>query len=166
MLQRIQTLFLLLAFLSLMVVGFFPILRFGSGNPSILSSKEILAFKSKGQIASSSLSSSSKNITANQETYQIPNLLVWISAGILIVFSIFLFGSRILQMRIIWACIGLILILSVLIYLDINHLGDPTAPRNLEPGAYALSASLLFLLMARRQIQKDENLVRSVDRLR
>lgn len=166
MIQRIQTLFLVIAFISTTFLGFSPILRFTPNNPKEGPVKEIFAFKSTGLVSDAKAPSPGLKIILHGEPYSLPNLLVWILVEILIVFSIFQFKSRIFQMRLIWVSIGLILVLSILIYLDINHSGDATAPRNLEPGAYTLSASLLLLLMARRQIQKDEILVKSIDRLR
>lgn len=39
-------------------------------------------------------------------------------------------------------------------------------PGQFEPGAFLLALAMFFNILARRFIQKDENLVRSVDRIR
>jgi len=163
MLQRIQTLYLFLAFLALIFIGIFPILSLEpvSGDPPFPQPEklEIRSFEN--------LYMSLQNPNhIDRRDWEYPNLAIWIvSTGLLLV-CIFLYKNRKLQTQVCWAILGFILILSALIYLDINTIKDTVPARSLGIGAYSISASLLFILLARKQIVKDENLVRSVDRLR
>jgi hypothetical protein len=79
--------------------------------------------------------------------------------------SIFLFHDRKLQFvtgRLI-ILINLFL-LGILIYLSLNISGEVSSEKGI--GMFIPSVVILFAVMANKAIKKDENLVKSVDRLR
>jgi hypothetical protein len=171
MLQRIQTVYLALALVAIILLGLFPVVRFlpenriQSGKMG-LGSMEVSAFEEtlhQDYAAPESIASPQK---INYHIWHYLNLAVWSASLLLILVCIFLYRNRVWQNRICWISLALILSLSVLIYLNINELKFSGLPRSLDIGAFSLSASLLLILLARKQIVKDEKLVRSVDRLR
>jgi hypothetical protein len=93
-------------------------------------------------------------------------LICFAVGGALALASIFLFKNRPLQMRLsllaFFAVLGGLVFGIVLLVLDRGSL-DQAA---LALGTGSPLVALVFLLLARRAIQKDEKLVRSMDRLR
>lgn len=89
-------------------------------------------------------------------------------AGLLAIISIFLFNNRKLQMRLtIFSFIANLLgvVMAVIYYMQHSQdLGEQII--NDEAGIYMPIASFVLLLLAYRFINKDEKLVRSMDRLR
>ncbi len=177
MIQRIQTLYLILALISVLFIGIFPVLTISNpvlSNGSTTSTaqklsnewsltEEVYAIKQLHTVISPTHSSSSKS--SSQEIYYI-NIGILCILSIALISCISLFKNRILQIRLCWISILLLLALTTLIYFNIRSLGNFDQNRSLGIGAYSLSASMLFILLARKQIEKDENLVKSVDRLR
>ena len=146
MIQRIQSLLLLLG--AVAVFGLFK-LPFGSVTPSIK--------------ASPIFSDGIFNIQDH------PALLGLFSiAGILALVAIFLFNNRNLQkvlsrVSIIASIIGMVLA-AVLFMQDATNMGNQTPSEGFGLGLPILS--IIFILFAIRFINKDDNLVRSMDRLR
>jgi Domain of unknown function (DUF4293) len=177
MIQRIQTLYLLSALISLLFIGIFPVLTIS--NPVISNgsttqpaqklsnewsfTEEVYAMKQLHTVISSSHPKSSKS--SSIEVYYI-NIGILCILAISLISCISFFKNRLLQIRLCWISILLLLVLTTLIYFNIRSLGNFDQNRSLGIGAYSLSASMLFILLARKQIEKDENLVKSVDRLR
>jgi len=146
MIQRIQSLFLLLA--SLATFGLFG-----------------LPFASTGQAVSQSaiFTDAIYNLQDN-----IALLVIFGLAGLLAFVAIFLFKNRKLQMNLgrfalIANIIGLVLAI-ILFYQDMNTLG--TAEPNDQAGLYMPFIAVVFLGLALRFIGKDDKLVKSMDRLR
>ena len=97
----------------------------------------------------------------------LPLVILWALSMILILVTIFVFKNRILQMRICAINIFLMLSLSGLIY----YYGWSGA--KILTGVYSFNIYLVFPLiaavliyLAKRAINKDELLVRSIDRIR
>ena len=97
----------------------------------------------------------------------LPLVILWALSMILILVTIFVFKNRILQMRISSINIFLMLSLSGLIY----YYGWSGA--KILTGVYSFNIYLVFPLiaavliyLAKRAINKDELLVRSIDRIR
>ena len=98
-----------------------------------------------------------------------PGLLaLFAAAGILSLVAVFLYKKRPVQMRVtrialVADIVGLVLTV-ILFWRDLDNLGS------VEPadgaGSYLPFAFILFAVLALRGISKDENLVRSADRLR
>lgn len=89
-------------------------------------------------------------------------------AGLLAVIGLFLFRNRKLQMRLtIFAIIANLLgvAMAILFYMQNSQdIGNRAVDDGV--GMYLPMASFIFLLLAYRYINKDEQLVRSMDRLR
>lgn len=93
---------------------------------------------------------------------------VIIALGILCVINIFLFKNRKLQLRLTILAIVLTLGYLALQYFSIEQFKKDNA---IVTGSYQVAALLpilivIFLIMAARGINKDEKLVKSLDRLR
>lgn len=96
-------------------------------------------------------------------------LLIFFSlAGLLALVAIFLFRNRRLQMRItIFSVVALIIGIAFgIIYFLNNSGGLENVEVYDQAGAYVPLAGLIFGLLAYRFINKDEKLVKSMDRLR
>lgn len=152
MIQRIQSLFLLLASAASFGIFFSPFARFYSG--------DIYCEFSALRITSIS----SQDIT-------MPNTWMFIALAIVIglisFITIFLYKNRKLQSNLskINIFLNIFLILIIFFYADnLSKIINVEATYKL--GAYLPIVSLLFLILANRFIIKDEKLVRSADRLR
>ena len=146
MIQRIQTLFLLLA-----------------GG---------LAFALLGVPFAGTTEPVGASVLFSDASYAItdsPALLVfYLLGGALAILSIFLYKKRSLQIRLgIFSFIAILIgmVLTVILFIQ-----DPIMEQGGQPndklGLYLPVISLVALLVAQRYIRKDENLVQSMDRLR
>ena len=158
MIQRIQTLFLALAFLASLFLFFLP---FANVLTDLYYYKLfVYGFEDTNQNAESRFTF----------TTVLPLLLLNIfTAGFALV-SIFLYKNRMQQVRFVRLGIFTDIILIGLIFFIYariveNKLGE--TPNYLdEAGIYFPLIVLIFLILANRFIVKDERLVRSIDRLR
>lgn len=146
MLQRIQSIFLLLAgaaSLSLFGVPF-------ATTPQAVEGSELFAD------------------AAYNVQDQIALMVLFAVGGALAIAGIFLYRNRILQMRLsIFAFIANLIgiVFGVLFFMQHSQdVGERAI--NDSFGAYLPVAALIFTLLAHRFINKDEKLVRSMDRLR
>lgn len=147
MIQRIQSLFLLLAGASALALFAFP---FAS--------------------TESAIANSTNFADAQFNLFDSAGLLILFGlAGLLAIVSIFLFKNRKNQLILarfatIANIIGLVLAI-VLYYNDSDTIADGTAIND-NIGLYLPILFLVFALLAQRFITKDDKLVRSMDRLR
>lgn len=155
MIQRIQSLFLFMAFGSAIAVFFFPL-------ASLLGEFYYVKLTVLG--------------VAEQAQYgmQWPNTLplaaVMGLTGLLSFFTIFIFKNRTAQMRLIRFSILLNVVFLALIFFyyvpELESIVETTADYVSEIGIYLSIIPLIFLVLALRFIRKDEKLVRAADRLR
>lgn len=144
MIQRIQSIFFLLA--SCSFGGFF-------GLPFATSAKSSGQFFNDGVF----------NIFDN------PFLMVLTVAGILLsLVAIFMYKNRMLQQRLGLVCIIVSIFLPLLAALLVYKEADNIGTSNLEDGMgiYLPIVSIILLTLAIRFVKKDDNLVKSMDRLR
>ena len=150
MIQRIQTIFLFLVVVLLVTFNFLPYWQSNVGDITLLT----YAYQfTEGE-----------NLVLEFGLYTAVAALSGIGALIALI-EIFMFKNRVLQMMmsvinsfVLMITIGL---MAYFIYeLQKSHLGK------FEPGAFTLAMAMFMNILARRFIQKDENLVRSVDRIR
>lgn len=157
MIERIQTLLLALVFLCMAGVLFFPAWK--KENPGKKELTVINAYEMKYEKES--------NILKKVSLFYVGGLAVLI--GLIAVFSIFQYKKRVFQLK-----LGLFnsLLLSALLVLLVFQImkGEETFP---EPkygkyltGFYLPIAALIINLIANRFIRRDEELVRSADRMR
>ena len=157
MLQRIQSVYLLLAAIAMAVTFFFPLADAIGSTDSLL----LYTFKVESLVPD-----------------QVPNLPVyfmWPLMGITIIvllfsfMTIFLYKTRMRQLNFIRICVILLVVLIALFFFYYSPeleaaSGGVTVYK--VPGAYLPVASLIFLVLASRAIISDEKLIRSADRLR
>jgi glucan phosphoethanolaminetransferase (alkaline phosphatase superfamily) len=100
----------------------------------------------------------------------LPIILVVILTAILIVYTIFQYKNRPLQIKLsnvgVLACIALILAIFFLYIPMIEKKIGIIPDYRKSFGIYMPLVSLVFMVMANRAIKRDENLVKSADRLR
>ncbi len=158
MLQRIQTVFLALAFLAAAILFFFPL-------AGIYATSATYKFYVYGLI---NMVPGEASLFSFMTTF--PLLLLNILVGAMAIGAIFMYKNRITQMKVVRIAILLNIVLIGLIFfvyakiIETNLLVSPDYMD--EAGIYFPLISLIFLILANRSIMKDEKLVRSVDRLR
>lgn len=153
MIQRIQTLYLLIALILTGLLYFFPYAE-------ILSiENELYSFHFNGL-----------HYADSEEIYiqTIPSIILLTVIALLNIVTIFLFKKRIIQMRLAFINMLLQLGFAGLVYFYINNLSSSLEA---EAVSYKLSGAIPFIsailhYLAIRAIGKDEALVRSIDRIR
>jgi len=158
MIQRIQTVFLFLAFLVTIALFFFPL----AGIYSTTAAYKFYVYELRNMVPGE------VSIFSFMTTF--PLLLLNILVGAFSMASIFLYKNRVLQAKIVRIAILTDIILIALVFfvyakiIETNLFASPDYLN--EAGIYFPLISLVFLILANRSIMKDEKLVRSVDRLR
>jgi hypothetical protein len=155
MIQRVQSIWLLLASLTLICVFFFPLVT-KSINDTVYS---IYTTGLHEQLKGTSGSG------AKVELSLIP-LALNIAAALFCFAGIFLFRNRSMQKKIILVSILLIIALSVLCGINVQQLPGGATGISAEAGTFLPLLAIVFSLLAVRGIRKDEQLLRSADRLR
>lgn len=155
MIQRIQTLFLLLALAGYVLLFFFPIASFFS---------EMAYYKL--------YVTEIRNMGIDENQFSrymiLPMLIVLSLIIVLVVVSILRYRNRLYQIRLNKISILLtVFLIAGIFYFYPNRIENRIgAGADFEIGAYFPLASLLFLILANRFILKDEKLIRSIDRIR
>jgi len=154
MIQRIQTVYLLIAEILIGALFFVPFAEIAGKEGSIyqFDIKGIyLEGVQKAEIIYSSM----------------PLIILWLVSMVLILSTIFLYKNRILQMRLSTLNIFILLGLGGLIYYYVH------SSAKILSGVYSFTIYLVFpviaailIYLAIRAIRKDELLVRSIDRIR
>lgn len=155
MIQRIQSIWLLLASLTLICLFFLPLLTKNTNDTTY----SIYTTGLHKQLNEAS------GPGAKLEFSVVP-LALNIAAALFCFAGIFLFRNRSMQKKVILVSILLIIGLSVLCGINAQQLPGGTTGMSAEAGAYLLLLSIIFSLLAIRGIRKDEQLLRSADRLR
>ncbi len=145
MIQRIQTIFLLLAAIAFFLLFQFPFAVSNIANPGILADKDFDIFDNIVLIVLTAL------------------------GGLIALIAIFLYKNRPLQIRLSYLVIilGIILILvaAILFYNEAANIMDKVGISD-GLGLFMPVLAFIFGFLAARYIRKDEKLVRSADRLR
>jgi len=156
MLQRIQTLFLLVVVITSSVMFFAPLISFISD----LFYLKLYVYEFR-------------NLTPDSEvlfgfTTVLPLLLINAAVLVISLGTIFMFKKRILQIRLVrfTLLLSMLLIVGIFVLYPNIIVKSTEANSEFEVGAYIPIINLLFLFLANRGILKDEKLIRSVDRLR
>jgi peptidoglycan/LPS O-acetylase OafA/YrhL len=147
MLQRIQSLYLLFVLALSVSLLFLPAYQYG--------------------ISSGTDPESLDTMKAYLVTDNVLLSLLNGAVALLALVAIFLFKNRRLQIRLTGLSMLLVSILVGLLFFLADNLGTTFEQRvNYRYGAYLPIIQLVFLFLAHRNIRKDEELVRSADRLR
>lgn len=157
MLQRFQTVFLILVVLSMVATLFFPIWTKADASTETLIS--LTAFELRTEVAGTE--------TQSKSTFYIALLALAAAASAAV--SISKFKNRLLQIKL--GALSSFLMAALLLtclYLSNGAEAEinPDAQGNYVLGFFLPAAGLLFNLLANRFIRRDEMLVKSADRLR
>lgn len=151
MLQRIQTIYLFISVLILSLILFFPVFKFNSGE---------YVFNSI------SIEQISDNKTI-EVVSTLPVLILSIIINLVTLFTIFLFKKRNLQMK--FSIISILLIIGLYILIAVYRFF--VIDFDITTTSYSFTLiipiiSLILIFLAYKGIKKDEELVKSVDRIR
>lgn len=172
MIQRIQSIYLFVAFIALSLMFIFPVVQFSSnrpvpGVPQSLSGAfldyRIYAFEETAD-------NPATPVKPDYTAIFVENALGIGITMVLVLVTIGLYNNRKMQMTMCWTSVVLMLICVGLVYYKINYVINPDrivhAGEQIGAGAFSLSVALICTLFARRSIKKDEDLIRSADRIR
>jgi hypothetical protein len=155
MLQRIQSIWLLLASLSLYALFVFPLVHnvHGEGNSLTITATGVFQ-DANGQLAHTQFFTGLTITTA--------------VVGIIPLIIIFLYNNRKQQVALCYSAMLVVIGLSFWMEKTVEGVtnGAQIALANFGIGALLSSVSILFLVLAVKSINRDEKLVKSADRLR
>lgn len=158
MIQRIQTLFLLLAVIAAAMIFFFPLAGIYSDQYTYM----FYIYEMRNMVPGEASIFSKWTV--------LPLAILDIVIGFLTLITIFYYKKRLVQLRLVRMSIFFTIILVVLIlfvYANLIERNMNVSPDYLsEAGIYFPLICLIFLILANRFINHDERRVRSVDRLR
>ncbi len=160
MIQRIQTVYLLLAAILLGLIFFFPIAE-------ISRDAIVYEFNENGFVYSSTNSSSMNEMSGYQPIFPV---YLWLTITVAcIIIAILFFKKRGVQIKLNY--LNTLLSLGLIVYLfysadSFNENLGSNAQTTYKIGLYLAVAALPFLILASRSIKKDENLIKSLDRIR
>jgi len=138
MIQRIQSIYLLLAALCFSMFLLLPIIKINAGAEIVI-----------------------EKATENIFLVVLAVILIIGSIG-----NVFLYKNRVLQANIGWGLILVNILLLALFGYQYYLEARKAAEISISSGTYFSVVSLVFILLAIYNIKKDEKLVRSLDRLR
>lgn len=158
MIQRIQTLYLALAFTAIALLFAFPLAQFFSENGAYVFSVTGLKNMVPGEA------------NAFGAMVFLPIPLVAAGIAVLAVFAVFQYKNRPFQVKL----TNMGVLMSIALIMGIFFLYIPMIEKkiNIVPdyshayGIYFPLVAMVFMVMANRAIKRDEKLVRSADRLR
>lgn len=173
MIQRIQTVYLFFAFMAIILVFFFPLFTFSFGSTLEDYVGELTFY------AYNLESIPVEEFFTYSIVFYLPILIILALIIILIIWSIFLYKKRLVQMRFVNFSILLNIVMVVVLFLfyydklykhALTYLQNESIQveifKSFKVGAVFPLISLVFLVLAYRSIRKDERMVRSADRLR
>lgn len=156
MIQRKQTVFLLLAAISLGLLYFFPLATFIGDKDSLV----LYVYKLVSLVPD--------NTPNVPEYFLMPLLSLTILMILLSVVTIFMFKNRMRQLNFVRINLILLMIMiAVFFFYDANVLEDISGGiADYEAGSYFPLIAFVFFILAYKGIMSDERLIRSADRLR
>jgi uncharacterized membrane protein YidH (DUF202 family) len=156
MIQRIQSVFLLLAALSMSLLFVFPIAWYFGLNHTI----EFFIFRLKDHVPD--------NTPLVESTFLLPLIILTILIIALALLSLLMFRNMAKQLKL--TRIGLFFVLvqiAALFFYYVENIAKRVGEdANYEFGIFLPVIGLLFFFLAIRSIQRDIKLIRSADRLR
>ncbi len=157
MLQRVQSIFLLLSASFAAATWFFPVRSWAMEEGTTI-------FMTRGLFDHNGLELDNASLPAPYHVLQS------VVAGALLV-CIFLFSNRPRQARVVRGVWLVALLVGVFQFISCNSIDAYLREGLKSEGSYGISfflplGTIIFAILAERAIRKDENLVRSADRLR
>lgn len=157
MIQRIQSIWLLLAAVVLLGLFVFPYLNY----------IDLVGLGKKLFVTGAY--SSVNNEAVKQESFLLQTIATVLLA-IIPVITIFLYSNRKLQLKLIYVEIVLIALFGAWIYSSasstLDTISQSVGAQNIGVGFFLLPVSIIFLALAIGGIRNDEKLIKSADRLR
>lgn len=155
MIQRVQSIWLLLATLSLICLFFLPLL-----NKNV--NETAYSIYTKG------LQQQTKGLSGNVQKTELTiiPLALNIAAAVFCFSSIFFFKSRGLQKRVITVAILMTIAIAILCVIQSQQFPGGTDGISAGAGSFLPLLAIVFSMLAIGGIRKDEQLLRSADRLR
>lgn len=158
MIQRIQSIYLLLVAICSALTLFFPFAHFYEGSVKL---SEYAAF-GVFNVQSVVLEMSSATV--------VPIWIFSILGTLLPLIIVFLYKNRKLQIKLVHLTYIIFIAFLILIYMGISNVSETLYSDGQEIlyhiGFYLPVAAIAFLFLAIRGIKKDEALIRSIDRIR
>lgn len=157
MIQRIQSVWLLLSGLVLMTLFLFPYVSYidlvGLGK----------------QIYVSGIYTSVNNESVKQDTFILQSIVA-VFIAVLPIVLIFLYKDRKRQIKFIYLQLALLALFAIWMYVSANNVlsanNQYLGASNIGIGFFLLPVSIIFLSMALGAIRNDEKLIKSAERLR
>lgn len=179
MIQRIQSIYLLLAFLAMAACFMFPTATFtavGSGGMEISGELNLIP-KEAQDVQTLTQIQSGVPATMGQRGYvkTWPLVVLTILTAVIALVSIFLFGNRVRQVRVVAVgfLLGVVDVFLIFIWAIDSYVDGATAPFQCTEvdvtygvGTWCPIAAVVLLFLAQRAIKKDEAKVKAADRLR
>lgn len=157
MIQRIQSVYLLLAAIAMGATAYFPLADSIGAKESLV----LYTYKLVSMVPDSTL--------------QVPTYFMWPMMGISVlvflvsVITIFMYKNRMRQLNILRVAVILLIVMIALFFFyytpEMESISGGIVGYQV-PGAYLPIASFVFYILAYRGIVADEKLIRSADRLR
>lgn len=161
MIQRIQTVFLVLAIVLNLTSVFVPLWKVtnkAGSDTAVLSGMGIEVTGSE-----------TKSISMTDEPMVLGFTILAFAASLFVAVVIFMFKNRPLQMRLAYLSAVVIFIQTILLVVYSMNMGDiipGIATGTVQMGYFMPLLAVVFIWMAARKIKKDEEMVRGMDRLR
>ena len=152
MIQRIQSIWLLLATITISCLIFVPMVTTTVGNTEY-------------QVLATGLYQKTAGVTTKVEAF-LPLLISTIAVALMCFINIFNFRKRAIQKKIIIANVVLIIGLSFWCSQYAKKIPGGLETANYNAGMFLPVIAILFCILAVRGINNDEKLLRSADRLR
>jgi len=155
MIQRVQSIWLVLAVITLICIFFLPLLtkNVNGGQYGVYTSGIHTEIKVE-------------DIEQYAVIFAIPTITLNIAAAILCFAAIFFFKNRRLQKRIIIFAYFSVILLAILCFNSGLQLPGGLTGTSITVGTFLPLVAVVLCLLAIRGIRKDEQLLRSADRLR
>ena len=171
MIQRIQSIYLVLALVGIILLFMFPIATFDLTNPS---TNTIEATASLDLIKQANTFDETGCIYTFVGLNSVLLMVIAIVVGLGTLVSIFLFKNRVIQMRVVSVMFMNTLIYIAIVFLsrvdrciaDLEAMKIGTVEMHYNAGTFVPLAVAVLLFLAQRAIKKDELKVRAADRLR
>lgn len=157
MIQRIQSVWLLLSAIVILGLFIFPYLNY---TDLVGLGKKLLVTGSYAAV---------NNESVKQESFILQAIATAI-LGFVPIFSIFQYKNRKRQLALIFVEIVSICLFSIWLFITATNtlslISQPFGAQNIGVGFFLLPVAIIFLAMAIGGIRKDEKLIKSADRLR
>lgn len=157
MIQRIQSLWLLLASLTLFLLFVFPYSHFSDSMGMAYALKITGVYKSMGGL----------NVLSNSFILQTIGLVILAIIPFLIIFN---YKNRKRQAMLVYLLIALTILFGFWLYMStknaVTAVGQQIGIGNLDIGTLLIPLTVIFLFLAIKGIRHDDRLIKSAERLR